>query len=215
MWQVKSKIYYEKFADYTLWHCWPVCWHVATTRATGYFPIGRSEVIFSLTADKQPSYRVYFKDSPVIETSTLGFDFKDAPSLSKGMRVDSVLSNEFNETWELPWGEQRLVKNHYNEMKVFLSEKKSPNRHFAVTYRVYDDGIGFRYEFPQQESMGDVTITDENTQFKLTGDHLCWWEPGDWDIYEHLYNTTSFSKIDATKKRNHRDLAQTSFRKTP
>lgn len=208
--KIKVKFTMKKYADYTLMALLAgmlACSNNNEQLVTS--PSGEVKVIFSLTADKQPSYRVYFKDSPVIETSTLGFDFKDAPSLSKGMRVDSVLSNEFNETWELPWGEQRLVKNHYNEMKVFLSEKKSPNRHFAVTYRVYDDGIGFRYEFPQQESMGDVTITDENTQFKLTGDHLCWWEPGDWDIYEHLYNTTSFSKIDATKKRNHRDLAQT------
>ena len=67
---------------------------------------------------------------------------------------------------------------------------------------MFDDGLGFRYEFPEQDALGKVRISDENTQFKLTGDHLCWWQPGDWDIYEHLYNTTKFSEIDAISKLN-------------
>jgi glucan 1,4-alpha-glucosidase len=76
-------------------------------------------------------------------------------------------------------------------------------------FRVFDDGVGFRFEFPHQENLNDVVILDENTQFKLTGDHTCWWTPGDWDIYEHLFNTTKFSEIDARSKRGHESLAQT------
>lgn len=164
---------------------------------------------FSLTGEKQPTYSVYFNDKEIIKPSTLGFDFRDMQSLGKGLKIDSVQSTELNERWEMPWGEQRFVTNHYNELRVFLSERNDLKRHFAVALRVFDDGIGFRYEFPEQENMKDVIITDENTQFNLTGDHICWWEPGDWDIYEHLFNTTHFSKIDATKKRNHPNLAQT------
>ncbi len=128
----------KKFADYTLMALLAgmlACSNNNEQLVTS--PSGEVKVIFSLTADKQPSYRVYFKDSPVIETSTLGFDFKDAPSLSKGMRVDSVLSNEFNETWELPWGEQRLVKESLQRDESFpVGEKKSPN----ATLRLH---IGF------------------------------------------------------------------------
>ncbi|BDX36807.1 alpha-glucosidase [Tenuifilaceae bacterium CYCD] len=176
---------------------------------TAHSPSGNVSVEFSLTGEKQPIYSVYFNEKEIIKPSTLGFDFKDAQSLGKGMKIDSVQSREFNEQWEMPWGEQHFVTNHYNELKVYLSERKDLKRHFAVAFRVFDDGIGFRYEFPKQANMDSVFITDENTQFNLTGDHTCWWEPGDWDIYEHLYNTTPFSKIDATKKRNHPNLAQT------
>jgi len=172
-------------------------------------PSGNIKVDFALTSEKQPSYSVSFNGKELIKPSTLGFEFKNMESLGKNLKVDSVRTREFNEQWEMPWGEQRYVTNHYNELKVFLSEKNEPKRHFSVVFRAFDDGIGFRYEFPKQENMDSVIITDENTQFNLTGNHMCWWGPGDWDIYEHLYSTTRFSKIDATKKRNHPDLAQT------
>ncbi|HPI46437.1 MAG TPA: glycoside hydrolase family 97 protein, partial [Tenuifilaceae bacterium] len=141
--------------------------------------------------------------------STLGFDFKDAESLGKGLRIDSVQSREFNERWEMPWGEQHYVVNHYNELRVFLSERKDLKRNFSVVFRVFDDGVGFRYEFPEQENLKDVAIIDENTQFNLAGNHMCWWQAGDWDIYEHLYKTTRFSKIDAINSKSKNELAQT------
>ncbi|MEL7120366.1 MAG: glycoside hydrolase family 97 protein, partial [Bacteroidota bacterium] len=87
--------------------------------------------------------------------------------------------------------------------------QSTPNRKFQLTFKVYDDGLGFRYSFPEQEGMDEVTITDEHTHFNLTSDPTCWWIPGDWDIYEHLYNTTRFSEIDAISKRDHPNLAQT------
>ena len=110
--------------------------------------------------------------------------------------------------WELPWGEQRFVNNHYNELIVELEEKDS-GRKINICFRIFDDGVGFRYIFPEQEKMDTVIIMDELTQFCLTGDHTCWWTPGDWDIYEHLYNTTKFSEIDALAKANHPNLLQT------
>ena len=84
-----------------------------------------------------------------------------------------------------------------------------PGRKLHIYFRAYNDGIAFRYEFPEQEGVDSITFMDEHTQFNLTDDHTCWWIPGDWDIYEHLYNTTKFSEIDATSKRDHPNLAQT------
>lgn len=172
-------------------------------------PSSKLKVELHFTKNNQIAYRVLFENKLIVDTSTLGFNFLDAPALNGNLKAISIDSSQFNEIWEMPWGEQRYVKNNYKELKVKLQERKNPYREFSVVFRVFDDGVGFRYEFPEQENMKQVTITDENTQFKLTSDPLCWWTPGDWDIYEHLYNTTKLSKIDATKKRNHPNLAQT------
>ncbi|HOZ15985.1 MAG TPA: glycoside hydrolase family 97 protein [Tenuifilaceae bacterium] len=170
---------------------------------------GKLVLNFALIGETQPSYCVYYDGKQIIKPSTLGFDFKDAESLGKGLRIDSVQSREFNERWEMPWGEQHYVVNHYNELRVFLSERKDLKRNFSVVFRVFDDGVGFRYEFPEQENLKDVAIIDENTQFNLAGNHMCWWQAGDWDIYEHLYKTTRFSKIDAINSKSKNELAQT------
>jgi len=92
---------------------------------------------------------------------------------------------------------------------VYLSELKTPNPRFAIVCRVFNDGVGFRYEFPEQPNLDSVTILAENAEFNLTGDHTCWWQPGEWDIYEHLYRTTPVSKIDAIKNKSKNPLAQT------
>lgn len=156
-----------------------------------------------------PNYIVKHKDLIVIDTSMMGFDFRDQTSLQNGLKIIGTETNSVDENWEMPWGEQRLVNNHYNEMVIKLEEEDSPNRKINIYFRVYDDGIGLRYEFLKQEGVDTVFILDENTQFNLMGDHTCWWIPGDWDIYEHLYSTTKFSEIDALAKRNHPNLNAT------
>ena len=155
-----------------------------------------------------PAYTVSYDGKTVIDTSTLGFEFKDMPPLTGNMELVATETGGENVTWEMPWGEQRKVVNNYSELLIQMKEIPAPNRLLNLRFRVYDDGLGFRIEFPEQPAMQEVVIMDENTQFKLTGDHTCWWIPGDWDIYEHLYNTTKFSEIDAIAKRNHPDLAQ-------
>jgi hypothetical protein len=172
-------------------------------------PSSNISVEFFLTNNGMPNYIVKHKSNMVIDTSTMGFDFKDQAPLQNGLKIIGIETNTLNEDWEMPWGEQRIVNNNYNEMVVSLEEEQSPNRKFNIYFRAYNDGIGFRYEFPLQESVDSLIIMDENTQFNLTGDHTCWWIPGDWDIYEHLYNTSKFSDIDAISKRNHPNLAQT------
>ncbi|HPE57304.1 MAG TPA: glycoside hydrolase family 97 protein [Bacteroidales bacterium] len=157
----------------------------------------------------QPAYTIKFNENTVIDTSLLGFDLKDQPALAKGFEVLSSKISKQEEIWEMPWGEKRFVENNYNELILNLQETETPNRKLDLHFKVYNDGIGFRYEFPEHEGLQELEILNENTQFKLTGDHKVWWQPGDWDIYEHLYNTTKFSEIDALSKANHPDLAQT------
>ncbi|MCB9300467.1 MAG: glycoside hydrolase family 97 protein [Lewinellaceae bacterium] len=163
-------------------------------------PSGKLKVQSFLTTEGQPAYLITYDGKAVIDTSTLGFEFQDATPLAGGMELVEQATSSTNETWEMPWGEQREVVNHYNELSATFRETAAPERSYRIVFRVYDDGLGFRYEFPEQPNLKEAVIMDENTQFQLTGDHQCWWQPGDWDIYEHLYNTTKVSEIDATSK---------------
>ena len=163
-------------------------------------------VNFSLSPEGVPTYTVTHRGDTVIQPSTLGFEFQGQPALSAGLEVIDTENHSADETWEMPWGEQREVRNHYNELRVHLQESAAPNRRLNVIFRAYDDGVAFRYHFPEQQGVDSVIIGDERTQFALTGNHRCWWMPGDWDIYEHLFNTTDFTAIDALSKRDHPDL---------
>ena len=172
-------------------------------------PSDNNEVQIALDNQGSVYYRVMHKGEVVIDTSNIGFELKDQPSLAKGLKLVGSESTSQNEIWEMPWGEQREVANNYNQITIHLEEKEEPKRKFDMIFKVYDDGIGFRYHFPEQEALSEVVIMDENTQFKLTNNPMVWWIPGDWDIYEHIYNTTPFNKIDAISKRNHPNLAAT------
>ncbi len=172
-------------------------------------PDGKVQVNVFQLENGQAAYMVHYEHELVLDTSALGFAFYDAPELQAGLEITSVRKNAFYENWEMPWGEQRKVENAYNELSVSFREQENLQRHFDLIFRVYDDGLGFRFVFPEQPNMQEVLITEENTFFNLTGDHTCWWTPGDWDIYEHLYSTTLFSEIDALSKRDHPNLAQT------
>lgn len=172
-------------------------------------PDGNIRVSIYLTENGEPQYEVHHKDENVILPSTMGFSFTDATSLGRNLEMLRTKTRSFTETWEMPWGEQRYVENTFNELRAEFREKEGLKRKFKVVFRVYNDGLGFRYEFPEQPNLDEVHIAEERTYFRLAGDHLCWWTPGDWDIYEHLINETPFSEIDALSKRNHPNLAQT------
>jgi len=174
-------------------------------------PNSNIRIEFSLKDKGRPSYQVYHKDKLVIGTSYLSFDLLEAPSLKDGFKISNISRSAFNETWAMPWGEQFEVVNNYNELRIDLSETTGLKRNLSITYRVFDDGFGFKYDFPLQENLNEVFITDENTEFALTGDHLAFWAPGDWDIYEHLYNTSPVSKINAIAKRGHPNLGQHTY----
>lgn len=173
-------------------------------------PNDKLGVNFNVDTDGQPFYVVKFNNKVVVDTSYLGFEFKDIPDFQKDFKINNSEASSFNETWQMPWGEQLDVVNNYNELKIELEETSELKRKLHVIFRVYDDGIGFRYGFPEQDQLkGDIFIVEEHTEFNLTEDYKTFWIPGDWDIYEHLYNTTKISEIDALKFANHKNLAQT------
>ena len=174
-------------------------------------PDKKVQVSFFLSEAGVPQYQVRFNNEEVIKTSKMGFTFENIPSFDGNFELVNSEVTSFNETWQMPWGEQIDVVNNYNQLVVELKEKSELGRTLNVTFRVYNDGIGFRYEIPSQENISEVLISEENTEFNLTGDHKVWWIPGDWDIYEHLYTESKFSEIDATSKAGHTDLAQTSI----
>jgi len=163
------------------------------------------EIEFFLS-DSRPGYRVFYKDEVVIDSSMLGFELQGAESMVDGFEITKTTSSSFAETWEMPWGEQRKVLNEYNELQIQLRENTGELRQMNLIFRVFNGGIGFRYEFPEQENLDELIISDE-----LTGNHEVWWLPGDWDIYEHLYSHTKFTEIDALTKRNHPNLGQHTY----
>ncbi|MBG7613296.1 glycoside hydrolase family 97 protein [Polaribacter sp. BAL334] len=178
------------------------------SESTIFSPSKNIKVDFNLKKDGKPYYLVLKASEKVIDTSYLGFDFDNSIPFIDNFQIVKTSVREFNETWQMPWGEQLDVINHYNELKVELQEISQLKRKLNIVFRVYDDGIGFRYEFPEQANFKEAFITNENTEFNLTEDYKTFWAPGDWDIYEHLYNTTKFSKINALQYVN-QPVAQT------
>ena len=169
-------------------------------------PDEKNTVTFSLTEAGKPTYTIAHDGVVVVDTSKMGFDLKDLDALSQDFEIIKTETSSADETWKMPWGEQLEVRNHYNELIIYLQETSENKRKLNIHFKAYNDGIGFRYEFPEQENLDEFIIADENTEFNLTGDHKTWWIPGDWDIYEHLYSETNFSEIDALAKANNPDL---------
>lgn len=163
-------------------------------------PSGSIELVFTLAGKAQPSYEVFFHDKKIIHPSLLGFEFKDQPEFAGNFSIMNIKKNSFKNSWELPWGEQKKVTDHYNELTISLKEDNDPGRQIKIIFKAYDDGVAFRYTFPDQENMAEAEILEENTEFNFSLDHECWWIPGDWDSYEHLYNNTRLSEIDALSK---------------
>jgi len=142
------------------------------------------------------SYRVTRLGEEVIAPSRLGFLLRDTEKLERNLRLLTQSSRDFDETWEQPWGERRYVRNHYRELRVRLVETIKLERHFDVVFRVYDDGVGFRYEFADQPNLHELVIEDELTEFAVTDPATAWWIPaGEWNRYEYLYRKTPLTEI--------------------
>lgn len=153
---------------------------------------------FKLSADGKPIYSVTYKSKPIVKSSTLGIKLKEGGDLDASFRIDSIGHKNFNETWKPVLGEQSNIKNNYNEMTVALSQP-STKRNVNIIFRVFDEGVAFRYEFPKQDNLNYFVITDENSEFNLAGDHKTFWLPGDYDSQEYPYTETKFSEIDNSK----------------
>ena len=141
-------------------------------------------------------YRVLRDGKPVIDTSTLGFRFHDQEQMRRNFLFTSHKASSFDETWEQPWGERRFVRNRYNEVRARFTEPNRGKRALDVVFRVYDDGLGFRYEFPDQPQLKDVKIVDELTEFNVAEPATAWWIPaGEWNRYEYLYRRTPLAEV--------------------
>ena len=164
-------------------------------------PDGNVVLSFSLKADGTPTYKMTYKGKPVINESTLGFTLKKDEPLTNHFKVVSDSKSTFKETWEPVWGEEKEILNHYNELLVQLKQDKT-NRLMNIRFRVYNEGVGFRYEFPTQKELTYFVIAEENTQFAMTGDHTAWWIPGDYDTQEYDYNESKLSEIRGLMKQS-------------
>ena len=183
-------------------------------------PNGNIELKFSLSEFGQPVYEVTYKNRPVIKPSHLGLELAKDKHASMGLREHDLLegftiakeeTTTFDETWRPVWGETATIRNHYNEYAVTLSQKwldrlpgnpdgprlapRQYTRTMIIRFRVYDDGVGFRYEFPQQRDLNYFLIKEEKSEFAMAGDHMAWWLPGDYDTQEQETQQTRLSEI--------------------
>ena len=186
-------------------------------------PNGNVVVSFSLVDNGVPTYKVSYKGKPVIKQSRLGLELTPSQNdgikaedtnLMNGFKVTNTETSSFKEVWKPVWGETSSILNHYNEMAVSLTQEH-PNRTIIVRFRVYNDGMGLRYEFPRQSNLGYFIIKDEHTQFAMAGDHTAWWLPGDYDTQEYETVTSKLSEIRSKMKSAVTDnTSQTTFSET-
>ncbi|MDD6900939.1 MAG: glycoside hydrolase family 97 N-terminal domain-containing protein, partial [bacterium] len=165
-----------------------------TARHSVTSPDGNLVLSFSLTDEGVPTYKIDYKGAAVVKSSRLGMELNEENSLMDKFRINNVTTSTFDETWQPVWGEEKSIRNHYNEMFVEL-EKPSNGRFMNFRFRVYDDGVGFRYEFPQQRFLPYFTVKAEHTEFAMAGDHTAWWIPGDYDTQEYDYTESKLSEI--------------------
>jgi len=152
---------------------------------------------FSTDKEGIPTYQLIRGNKTIIRQSKLGIELKDSPSFDKGFVVASVDTSTFDETWNPVWGEVNVIRNNYKELQITLVQPFVNNRELILRFRLYNDGLGFRYEFPMQDNLNYFIVSNELTQFCLTGDHTAFWIPGDYDTNEYYYTKTPLSKVDA------------------
>lgn len=164
--------------------------------ATASSPGGVVSVEVSTDGDGRALYAVSRNGKPVIAPSRLGFLFTDVAKIDRRLEITGTETRDFDDTWTQPWGEWTSIRNHYRELKVHLRETTALARVFSVTFRIYDDGVGFRYEFPQQPNMAKTNIAEELTEFAFAQDGTAWWKPAFlWNREEYLYNKTPLSAV--------------------
>lgn len=178
---------------------------LSVTAQTVSSPNGAISVSFSLADGGRPTYEMTYKGRPVVKPSHLGLELAKDKHATKGFAETSLMDgfteshsevSSFDETWKPVWGETATIRNHYNELLVSLSQDHT-GRQMNIRFRVYDDGMGLRYEFPQQDSLVYFIVKEEHTQFAMTGDHTAWWLPGDYDTQEQETQESRLSEIRA------------------
>jgi len=157
-------------------------------------PNGNIVLQIDLDTQGTPVYQMQYKGQPVILPSKLGLELVGQEDLMAGFALAGSEVSSFDETWQPVWGETREIRNHYNELLVHLVQNAT-GRKMDLRFRVYDEGIGLRYEFPLQQHLSYFTLKEEHTQFAMTGDHTAWWIPGDYDTQEYDYTESRLSQI--------------------
>ncbi len=178
-------------------------------------PNQKLQMEFSLQSDGTPSYSLNYKGKVVIKPSKLGLELKnDSKSLLNDFTIVDSKTTTFDETWKPVWGEVSSIRNHYNELAVTLNQKVT-NRQIIIRFRLFNEGLGFRYEFPSQKNLTYFVIKEEKSQFAMNGDHTAFWIPGDYDTQEYDYTTSKLSEIRSlTQKATTENVSQQSFSPT-
>ncbi|MDO9261688.1 MAG: glycoside hydrolase family 97 N-terminal domain-containing protein, partial [Flavobacteriaceae bacterium] len=161
-------------------------------------PSKKIEVKIELTAKEEITYEVFYKNKQVVNKSKLGFDLKDELSLTEGFNLLKSEQSAVNEVWNPVLGEQSEIKNHFNQIKFYLIQQQT-NRKLNIVFKVFNEGVAFRYEFPSEDPIRYFIISNEKTEFNLTDNHKVFWIPGDYDSQEYVYNETKISEIDNSK----------------
>ena len=178
-------------------------------------PNGQFSMAFSLLQDGTPTYELSYKNKSIIKSSKLGFELKnDKYSLLNGFVITNSKTVTFDETWKPVWGEVAQIRNHYNELAITLNQKLT-DRILVLRFRLFDDGLGFRYEFPEQKNLVYFVIKEEKTQFAMTGNHTAYWISGDYDTQEYDYTTSKLTEIRGlSSKARSENASQTWFSDT-
>lgn len=159
-------------------------------------PDGRLVVTLRTDGEGRPEYSIDRDGRPVVGWSRLGFILAEAPRLERNFELLDQAARGFDDTWEQPWGERRYVRDHGNELRVTLAERGGERRRLVVLFRVFDQGVGFRYEFPRQKGLDQVGIVEELTEFDVAEPATAWWIPGgEWNRYEYLYQRTPLAEV--------------------
>lgn len=160
-------------------------------------PNDKLALTFVLTEQGEPRYKLSFGNKTILKPSALGLKLKDAPHFERGFRIADAKTRKIDETWSPVLGEEKSIRNYCNELLLRLEQPSEKNRALLLRFRLFNDGLGFRYEFPDQPELKHFTLLDELTEFNLTGDHTAFWIPGDYDSNEHVYHTTRLSAVNA------------------
>jgi alpha-glucosidase len=174
----------------------PVSAQAEIAPVTATSPGGSVSVTLTIDGDGRAAYAIMRKGKAILAPSKLGFLFTDMAKIDRRLTVTGQEIKDFDQTWMQPWGEWAQIRNRYRELKVHLKESSALARTFTVTFRLYEDGVGFRYEFPEQPNMAETRIADELTEFAFAQDGTAWWKPAFlWNREEYLYNKTPLSAL--------------------
>lgn len=184
-----------------------VTFAVSSNAQTIQSPNKKLTLAFSLSPSGEPVYQLNFGKKTVILPSKLGIEVKGQDSFLQNFTVAKIESSLVDESWDPVWGEVKTIRSYYRELKVTLHQSQNKPRTMVVTLRLFDEGLGFRYEFPKQDHLGYFTVTNERTEFRLAGNHKAFWIPGDFDTNEYEYHETVLSDIDATSGMNATEIA--------